>query len=92
MQFDEVFDGDVDDAAVASTSNDADSKGKKDVGGESEEGDPDLQFAESFNPLLRFSRGDLDNMDKEVDDMVRNIFRFHTYFICALLYLDEIVC
>ena len=75
MQFDEVFDGEDDETLGSSTSDDPDdAKSSKNAESDGDEGDPDLQFAESFNPLLRFSRGDLDNMDKEVDDMVRKSY------------------
>ena len=81
MQFDEVFDGEDEEAAPrASTSGDSIAAGKKSAVGDGDEGDPDLQFAESFNPLLRFSRGDLDNMDKEVDDMVNEEYLFEFVF------------
>ena len=73
MQFDEVFDGDDDEEiASSSASDDLEISGKKKDGENEAELDKEgPQFAESFNPLMRFSRGDLDNMDKEVDDMVR---------------------
>ena len=85
MEFDEVKDDDAEDDDDDEDVGDDDGGGKgqskkkskkklkKSNGGQDEE-DADLQFAESFNPFMRFSRGDLDNMDKEVADLVTTTY------------------
>merc|ERR1712142_499618 len=68
MEFDQVFDEEEEDGDKEPVS--ADKAKTKDAQAGDADGDDDTQFADSFNPFMRFSRGDIDNMDKEVADLV----------------------
>ena len=67
MEFDPVVD---EDEETESKDNDEENGMKK---GKDDAAKDDLQFAESFNPFMRFSQGDIDNMDKEVADVVSRL-------------------
>ena len=82
MEFDQVFDEEEEDGDKEPVS--ADKAKTKDAQAGDADGDDDTQFADSFNPFMRFSRGDIDNMDKEVADLV-------SFGDCLCFYCTEFV-